>query len=390
MVGAGKSSREWILTISLALIVPAFALTGFLARMYHSREQSLAAEWLAEGSRQIQAGNAEEAVSALRTSLAYAPDDTAAALRLAEAEAAVGHDAEARSYLDAILTTDSGNGEANLARARLAVRAQNIPNALRYYHNAFYGTWPDNETSKPLQARLELSRFLLDRGDKADAEAELISLAAAAPPDDIKTHLRVGELFFQVSSPRNALGEFRLVLETNPENAEALKGAGTACLQLGLFPDAERYLARASRAAPDDAAIQETLKEARNILNADPFLRGLSAEAKQSRALAAFQTAVARLRACAAKLGQPLDSPPATSSATPPATATDLQAANARVQAMTPLLAATRMRAHPVQVTDVMELVFDIEKVTALKCGPPEGADLALLRLAQATHGAAQ
>jgi hypothetical protein len=153
-------------------------------------------------------------------------------------------------------------------------------------------------------------------------------------------------------------------------------------LQLGSFSEAERYLAQAGRAAPDDTATQETLNEAQNVLEADPFIRGLSEETKQRRAQAAFQTAVARLHACAAMLGQPLDS-----SSAP---ATDLQAADARVQAMTPLLADAQMRAHPGQITDVMDLVFDIEKLTVSKCGEPQGTDLALLHLAQAAHGTGQ
>lgn len=380
--GASKSSREWVLTISLALIVPAFAITGVLTRMYHVRQESLAAEWLQDGSRAMQAGNAAQAVAALRTSLAYTPDDPAAELRLADAEMVRGHYAEAQSYLDAVLTADSGNGAANLSRARLAVREQNIPDALRYYHNAFYGEWPENETNRPLQARLELSQFLLEHGKNADAEAELISLAAAAPPNDVDMHLRTGELFFRAGSARHALDEFHSVLQTSPDNVEALKGAGMASLQLGAFSDAERYLAQAGRVAPNNTFIQTLLAETRNVLEANPFVRGLSEDGKQRRAQAAFLTATARLNACAVALRGPLGS----SAAGVP----DLQTAYARVQAMTPLVTDARTRTHPAEITDVMDLVFDIEKITALKCGPPQGTNLALLRLSQAAHGPGQ
>ncbi len=73
------------------------------------------------------------------------------------------------------------DGLVNLELARIAVQKEQTEQALRYYHNAIYATWPedqpDDQEGKRREARLELIGFLLRTNARAQAESELIALA---------------------------------------------------------------------------------------------------------------------------------------------------------------------------------------------------------------------
>ncbi len=374
-----KAPREWVLTLSLALLVPGFLITGGMTRAYHTREATIAAEWFAQGEEEFNTGHFISALVSLRTALAYAPDDAGAQLRLAEALIATGRNAEAQTYLDNVLSSDSGNGPANLERARLAVHTGTTQDVLRYYHNAFYGEWPNDDLQKPLQARMELCKYLLGWHDAANAEAELISLSAATPSSDAAMHSRIGWLFLQNGSAPRALSEFRLALQANPGFPEGLKGAGLASMDLGSYEDARSFLEEAHRVAPDDVSIAKALDEVSVLVDADPLAKGLPDGERLQRARAAFEAATARLQNCAKSLNQPLDAP------TPE---TDLQTASARVKSLAPLLKKPASAIHMGQIEDLTNVSFDIEKLTAARCGAPMGIDLALLRLAEAPRKA--
>jgi Tfp pilus assembly protein PilF len=372
--GMSSATREWVLLLTLALLLPAFAVTGLLSRTYHARESAMSQRWFAEGVSDLRDGQASRAVRAFRNSLTYDPADTATQLKLAQALIANGHDTEAQTYLESLLARDAGNGPANLERARLAARESSGKEALRYYHNAIYGDWPPGQAQEPLRVREELCKFLLDRGDLADAEAELISLAAATPPGDSATHLRTGQLFLRAGNASRAMGEFQAVLAIKADDGEALNGAGTAAMSLGMFHMAQRYLLKAGPFAKNNITIQDALKVTQTVMDADPFERDLPKQAVIARTQTAFHAAVSRLRDCMNRSSQPGSNP---------AAGTELQTITTRVTLMTPWTTDVQMRAHPERAADLMGLVFDIEKLTARECGMPTGVNLTLLELAR-------
>ena len=94
----------------------------------------------------VRAGRLDDAISALRTALAYLPDNFEYRLKLAEALAAAGHTRQAQAYLRALWDEEPGNGTVNLELARLAASAD-IADVLRFYHGAIYGVWQDNPRS---------------------------------------------------------------------------------------------------------------------------------------------------------------------------------------------------------------------------------------------------
>jgi len=369
--------RERILLLALAMLLPAFLITGLLSRSYHTGETALSQAWFAQGISALHDGNPARAVEAFRNSLAFHPDDPMTQLKLAQSLIARGRGEEARVYLENLLAGDAGNGPANLELARLASHEKSGEEALRYYHNAIYGRWPEDEAQEPVRVREELSQFLLDHYDIADAEAELISLAAAVPPDDSVSQVRAGQLFLQAGDANRALREFQIVLGAKPGDAQALKGAGTAAMDLGMYSIAQRYLLRAREQAKDDVTIQQALASTQTVMSIDPFEHDLSKAAVMMRTRNAFHSAANRLQDCVNRLPRTNGNLPGDAG---------LPTASARVSLMAPWTTDAEMLTHPERTADLMGLVFDIEKLTAKECGAPSGMDLSLLELARMPH----
>ena len=64
---------------------------------------------------------------------------------------------------------------------------------MQYYHNAIYGFWPADAETKRRDTQFELIGFLLQHKAYPQAQAELITMAAALP-DDPSLRLRVAQL----------------------------------------------------------------------------------------------------------------------------------------------------------------------------------------------------
>ena len=133
------------------------------------------------------------------------------------------------------------NGLVNLELARIAVQKRQTEQALRYYHNAIYATWPEDQEGKRRDARLELLEFLLDTNARAQAESELIALAENVDSDSPE-QVRLGGLFVRTLDYERAFAAYRFGLKNDRHNREALAGAGLAAFELGRYPEARRYL----------------------------------------------------------------------------------------------------------------------------------------------------
>ena len=64
--GAAGQAREGVLLSSLLLLSLLFALTGFLSRMYHDRQATLAREWSGRGDASLSEGDALKALEEYR------------------------------------------------------------------------------------------------------------------------------------------------------------------------------------------------------------------------------------------------------------------------------------------------------------------------------------
>jgi predicted Zn-dependent protease len=175
--------RNTLLLLSFLVLIILFVITGFAVKAYHAKERALARQWYVSGERELAVGHAEAALEDFRSALVYSPNDSLIELQLAHALAAAGHLPEARAYLLGLWERVPGNGTVNLELARLAAHSGSVPEAVQYYHDAIYGQWDDDPAEHRRRARLELAEFLLRIEQKAQAQAELIALAADLPTD---------------------------------------------------------------------------------------------------------------------------------------------------------------------------------------------------------------
>ncbi len=374
-------SREVVLLACLLLLVLLLGATAFVNRMYRKKVHTLADDWFAQGEASYQSGNVPAALNDYRNALVYSPSNSKFQFHLAQALADAGHGDEARSYLLSLLSESPGDGEINLALARISARQGAMAEALRYYHSAIYGGWENNPLEARWQARRELSEYLLDHGMKGQAEEEVIGLANNTPPGEID-HLKVaGDFLLRAQLWSRALDVYRVVLQTDPQDADALAGAGRTAFELSEYPQALEYLDRLPPDKRADAKTAGMIETSKQILDSDPFFSNLSAGEKAQRTTKALAQAELRLQECASQKGESL---------TANSPGTDFQNLYATRQENRKDWSERMLELHPDRVSPAMSLVFQVENLTAQRCGESQGDDRALLLLGRTRGGTIQ
>ncbi len=384
--GAGRGecgySREVVLLICLALLVGMFVVTGVVARAYHKEVHTLADHWYAQGVQAYQTGDAATAAIDFRNALVYSPDNTVFQFHAAQALDASGKYSQAQSYLLNLLSESPGNGEVNLALARIAAHTGSKTDAMRYYSSAIYGVWDTDPIAMRWEVRYELCKYLLDRNDGTEAQPELIALAQEVPAGDAEREERAGALLLRAGIWDRALAQYRRVLSSERRAPEALAGAGKAAFELGKYTEAIDYFDRLTPEQRDAQNVTDMLAAAREIQSADPFLPGLSNREKAQRTSSALAQAESRVVECARQQGQTLS---------PTAEATPLQRLYATNQKMKSDWSAQNLTVHPDHVDAAMSQVFQMENAAAMDCGAAQTAmDKALLQLGRSRGGAIQ
>jgi tetratricopeptide (TPR) repeat protein len=253
-----------------------------------------------------------------------------------------------------------------------------------------YGVWSSDLDANRNKARIELIQFLLKQGARAQADSELIALAAALPPDPA-AHLQTAQLFQQALDYPGALAQYEEALHLDPGNSTALAGAGETAYHSGNYSSAQRYLRSAVNANPADAESRQLLASTDLVLLANPFHSHISDAERNRRINAAFSQAENRLTACAQQAGIDLTKTDLTNNNlknTAPASA--LPGLQARWQLAKPDLNLLRSPAETDLPDSIMDVVFQIEEQTAATCGQPQGLDLALLLISQKREAAGQ
>ncbi len=365
-------SREPVVLalLSIAAVIFFLAVTG-LSRAYHGQREYLGSRWFSRGVADLKVHQYDSAITEFRAALLYSRDNYDYQLNLAEALLGLKRTNEASAYLLNLWDREPENGLVNLELARIAAQRGETEQALRYYHDAIYATWPGDQRVQRRDARVELIEYLLKINATTQAQSELIALEANLG-DDSAQQLRVGDLFLQARDYQNALSAYRLCLKADRHNHAAIAGAGLAAFDLGLYAEAERYLQEAVAAAPSDTQSAERLKTAELVLRMDPFRRQISAAERDRTVIAAFDAAGDRIKACALP------------STAPPASQQDLAGRWAK---MKPQITEQGLRRNPDLVEGAMDLVFSAERQTSATCGAPTGTDLALLLIAKLHEG---
>jgi tetratricopeptide (TPR) repeat protein len=382
---------DTILILTLAGLLALFVVTGLASQAYHAKDAALGEQWYERGTTDLSAGRVEPAIVDLRTALIYARSDERYDLSLAQALMAADRTGEAKSYLMTLREREPDNAQVNLDLGRLAAGEGQIDDALRYYHSAMYDDWPGRDPAEARRAvRLELYRFLIRQGDKAQAQAELVAMAALLPPDPA-LYTEVGQLFMEVGDYSRAGFEFEAALKLDRNPGEAtLVGAGESEFYLGNYESARRHLERALREKPDDTRVkklQGMLEDTNLVLSADPFDPTLPEAERDRRVIEAFDQAQHRLALCTVSIsgaggGNGGPQKPMTSAGS------GLEALAIEARGLQPQVRADALRKNPDEIPNIMRLVFQIEAASAEGCGTPQPLDHALLLLA-AQHGGA-
>lgn len=363
---SGNLERRIVMTIGIAALVPAFAIVHLLVARYRDQRQSLAREWSAQGERDLDA-RPGVAITEFETALAYGPDRSADRFRLAQALLASQRLQEARAQLLTAWSEEPGNGQVNLALARVAVGEDDTAGAIRYYHAAIDGAWETSAGPARRAARIELAQLLMSKGQAVAAQAELIALIGDLPPD---AHLvtDVGSLLVDAGAPARALSLFRRALSLQPSDDRAPRLAGEVEFHMGDLRAAQQDLAAAAGRAPLSSDARDMLDVSERALAIDPYLDRLGVRARARRALHALAIAQARLARC-----QP---------------GPNVDVLDGRVAA------AAKRRPQDLErnadlIDNTMAVSLDVERLTTDSCGKDLPDDRALATIAR-RHPAAQ
>jgi len=373
----------------ILLILTVGAATGFagvshLVSRFNANQQSRGRKLYALGLEEAKAGRYDDAIAAFRAALSCDPANSQYQLSLARALRDSNDPRrldEAESYLIALWQRTPQDAAVNLALARVAAHRGSIENATRYYHNAMYGVWNSEPDANRNRSRIELIQFLLKENARAQADSELMALAAALPPDP-NQHLQAAQLFEQSKDCASALNQYEDVLRLDPENAAALGGAGESAYHSANYVVAQRYLRTAVSANPANAENLKLLDSAEEVMRANPFHSHISDAERNRRIITAFNQAEVRLTQCAQQTG--VDLKAANNSASP------LPALQARWSSARPDLDLLHSPAETDLPDALMDVVFQIERQTNAICGSPKGLDLALLLISEKREAASQ
>jgi tetratricopeptide (TPR) repeat protein len=378
-------SAPVILLVLTVAAASGFAAVSHLVTRYTLNQQARGRKLYALGLNYANAGNYSDAINAFRAALTCDPTNSQYQLSLAR----VLRDSndpqrleEAESYLLALWQRAPQDASVNLALARVAAHRGSIEDAIRYYHNAMYGVWDSDPDGNRNRARIELIQFLLKENAYAQADSELIALAAALPRDPA-AHLQAARLFDQAHDYNGALAQYEEALRLDPGNAAALAGAGETAYRAGNYILAQHYLRSAVSANPNDTQSRELLASADLVLRSNPFHSHISDAERNRRIIAAFNQAEDRLTSCAQQAGidlKPTDNP----------SQSPLVGLQARWLLAKPDLELLRSPAETDLPDAIMDVVFQIEQQTSTTCGSPQGLDLALLMISHKREAVSQ
>jgi len=165
---------------------------------------------------------------------------------------------------------------------------------------------------------------------------------------------------------------YRALLAADPNDEESLAGAAQATFELGQYATALEYFDRLPRERREQPDLANRFDVTRQILAADPFLFGLSAEVRARRAANALSLAQTRAENCLRQPGRSLEQPLPQG---------DLQRIYQQGKNLQQDWAPRYLERFPDRLDAAMTYVFAVENAAADSCGEPQGEDRTLLLL---------
>jgi tetratricopeptide (TPR) repeat protein len=378
--------RRLIVRDSLALLslvaatLALFGITLLLFRSFSAHRADLAKRWSARGAQAMKAGHPQQAITALRTALGYAPDTRQYELLLAQALGEAGHLDESYNYFMGLWETQPGDGFINLELARLAARRGDVTAAVEFYRASIYGTWEGDGVARRSEVRLELARYLIQRGQYAPARVELL-IAGGNVAGTEHFDATVAELLVDAQDPADARNYYAKALAAAPNNPDLLERAGRLAYASADYETARRLLSRAIAARaqaklPAEPGLDALRADAARLLELAPS-PDLPVGEAAGRVLLDSGIAKRRLETCVAQYDGAGGQLPSV-----------LQDLATRWTAAAPVATWRTLRRDSATQNAMMRLVYDTELVTAKVCKPASADDALLLMLAQANAAA--
>jgi len=352
-------------TVAIVLIGLMGVGAGFLARHYDATRLRLARAELLAGEADAHS-HPEAAVEHYRAALALDRESPEIRRALAVELFALGKSDEAETHLIELLQLDPIDAEANLLRARIALRRQAYDDAETFYQRAIYGRWPDTggavsaaAPSQRVAARFELLDLLSRTGARIQARAELLRLQAELPPDAPALQHELARRFIALGDPAQAAEVLQRLMKQYPSDAAAAKRLTDAWLALGRFREARDAASHALALDPRDHATRERVDQINEALSLDPTQRGLSPATRMRRSGELLARVLQDVDACVAAL--PSDKAP---------NWTDLQS---RAQTAVTLKPTSMRETDAIDaVTDQrLAIVDELWRLRASACGAP-------------------
>jgi Tfp pilus assembly protein PilF len=254
--------RDSLAILSLLLATAALlVVTLLLFHSFSAHRADLARRWSERGQAALKAGKPDEAISALRTALIYAPGERDYELLLAQALGQTGRpeqSEESYQYFISLWGVEPGNGAINLALARLARNRQQRQDAVNFYRAAIYGTWEGDGAERRAAARLELAQYLIEGGDLSSAQMELLIVGGNAP-DDYSRDMEVAGLLEQTGDDTDAATYYQRALRARPGDNAAEQSI--ARIEAARTAAAAAAAAHASTAAAEPDSGSQHLEE---------------------------------------------------------------------------------------------------------------------------------
>lgn len=244
-------------------VIGLYLFTKAAAERVRSIESRIAATWYRDGARKFTSGDTEGAIDSFRKATGIDRENRTYVLAMADALAAANHNMEAQEAVQRLREASPTNAEINLHLARLAAKRGNMPEAVLYYHSALDGMWVGTEAQEQRRnIRIELIQFLIASRDENRTLSELLMLDSELP-DKADAHVQVGKLFLQVNDARHALNDFTEALRLDPQDVDAMVGAGEAAFRLGDHYKARHFLEEAEAHGDNSAQTAQLLTELR-------------------------------------------------------------------------------------------------------------------------------
>ena len=275
VIAEGASPR--ILGMVFSVMIGVFVLTGFYAKSFKQERSTRGEHHFGVAKGLLAQGEHADAIKEYRNALSYAKEEPEYRLGLAQALFQDEQYAETENHLVDLRGQDPTSGILNYLLAQLAARQGRVDEAVSYYRTAIHARW-DDETDEAVDRRLDLRLELVDlletQGREQQLTAELIALAQIIPDDQELQH-KLGALMLQTRLYDRASSLFQTLLDSDPQDHEALLGRGEAEFQLGNYLTARTQYNRA-RLLHDDSSTNERIALCNRIIELDPTRRGIS------------------------------------------------------------------------------------------------------------------